>query len=348
MEPHHNFKLNGSSFTREELISVGYSLIKEGEPFEVAIGDFLLDWLSNSRRVQVKTSGSTGKPKTIFLDKEQMVNSALATGKFFGLSEKDTALLCLSAEYIAGKMMLVRAMVLGWHLDYVVPDSTPLQTTDKSYDFCAMVPLQLEHSLSQLSQIKTLIVGGAPVPRMLQEKRISSKTEIYETYGMTETITHIAARPFGNACFKVLPGVGIDLDERGCLGISVGYLGIQRLVTNDMAQLVSQKEFMLLGRYDNVINSGGIKIFPEQLEAKLSNLIVSNFFITGIPDKKFGQKVVLVLEGNQNPKDLQQYLKEKGSLSKYEVPKEFYTVPKFVMTKTGKLDRKQTLSLLGL
>ena len=348
MEPHPSFKLNGSSFNKEALQSVAYSLIKEGLPFEVAIGDFLLDWLDNNKTIQVKTSGSTGIPKTISLNKEHMVNSALATGKFFGLTETDSALLCLPAEYIAGKMMLVRALVLGLHLDYTEPIAHPLALIVKSYDFCAMVPLQLENSLSYLSQIKTVIVGGAPVSVRLKEKLRSVSSRIFETYGMTETVTHVAARPLEAPYFKVFQGVTINLDSRGCLQISAPHLGVDGLVTNDMAKLNSHEEFDLLGRFDNVINSGGIKMFPEQLEVKLSNVISSRFFIAGIPDRKLGHKVALIVEGNQKETDIALEVKENGNLSKYEVPKAYYTIPRFAETKTGKLDRRKTLALLGL
>lgn len=348
MELHPSFKLNGSSFTKEELLSVGYSLIKEGQPYEVPIGDFLLDWLGNNKTIQVKTSGSTGIPKTIALKKEHMVNSALATGKFFRLREKDSALLCLPAEYIAGKMMLVRALVLGLHLDYTAPVAQPLQSNAKSYEFCAMVPLQLENSISKVSQIKTVIVGGAGVSVRLKEKLRSVSSAIFETYGMTETITHIAVRALEATYFKVLRGVTVKLDSRGCLQISAPHLGVEALVTNDMVHLNSKEEFELLGRFDNVINSGGIKMFPEQLEAKLGSIISSRFFITGIPDEKLGHKVVFIVEGRQNQLDLERDIKSSGILSKYEFPKAFYTVPQFAETKTGKLDRKQTLLLLGL
>src|SRR5680860_571647 len=218
---HSDFKLNGISFSRDELKEVAYSLIKEGEPFEKEIGDFLLDWLDDNPTLQVHTSGSTGRPKPIMLQKGHMVTSALATGEFFGLQPGNTALLCLPATYIAGKMMLVRAMVLGLELDYVMPSSNPLNGMSKSYNFCAMVPLQLENSLDALDQIATLIVGGAPLSQEVQTqvqarllagqvqnvqtqaqarttnhkpKTANFSTAVFESYGMTETITHIALK----------------------------------------------------------------------------------------------------------------------------------------------------------
>ncbi|MGB6152848.1 MAG: AMP-binding protein, partial [Pricia sp.] len=157
---HSHFRLNVNAYTRKELKEVAYSYIKEGESYEAEIGEFLLDWLDDGPTLEVHTSGSTGKPKRITLQKQHMVNSAIATGDFFGLQAGDSALLCLPASYIAGKMMLVRAIVLGLELDCVPPSSKPLDGVVKSYDFGAMVPLQLENSLDDLGQIKTLIVGG--------------------------------------------------------------------------------------------------------------------------------------------------------------------------------------------
>lgn len=352
MQLHPNFKLNGTSFTREELIDVGYSLVKEGEPFEAAIGDFLLDWLGNSEIIQVKTSGSTGKPKKIGLSKEHMANSALATGKFFGLSEKDTALLCLPAEYIAGKMMLVRAMVLGWQLDYMAPNAQPLKSIRKAYDFCAMVPMQVENSLSQLYLIKTLIIGGAPVSRKLREKLASTKTEIYETYGMTETITHVAAKKIGgvegnaiDSFFEVLPDVSIRNDDRGCLVIECPKISNNTIVTNDLVKLIDGRRFQWLGRWDNVINSGGIKLIPEEIERKLGPLISNRFFVTGTQDDALGEKVVLVKEGVEEP-DLKDKISALRSLTKFEIPKTIFVVPKFIETTNGKVNRKKTLRSL--
>jgi O-succinylbenzoic acid--CoA ligase len=160
---HPKFKLNGVAVSFHDLDEVSYSLIKEGNPHEKDFGDFLLNWIDKEPTIQVKTSGSTGMPKMIVLEKQHMVNSALATGKFFKLEAGDSALLCLSGAYIAGKMMLVRAMILGLELDLAEPMAAPLLGSDKTYDFCAMVPLQLENSLGHINRIKTLIVGGAQI-----------------------------------------------------------------------------------------------------------------------------------------------------------------------------------------
>ncbi|MDX1761173.1 MAG: O-succinylbenzoic acid--CoA ligase, partial [Christiangramia sp.] len=166
-ETHPEFRLNKRHFTNSELKQVAYSYIKEGEPYEQAIGNFLLDWLKPTTYLEVHTSGSTGTPKKIRLKKQHMINSAMATSRFFDLPASTTALLCMPAEYIAGKMMLVRAMFLGWDLDTIPPSSIPLDNLFKVYDFTAMTPFQLDNSIARLHLVKKLIVGGGAVsPRL--------------------------------------------------------------------------------------------------------------------------------------------------------------------------------------
>lgn len=365
---HSHFKLNGLLFSHDELKEVAYSLIKEGEPFEKEIGDFLMDWLDDNMTLEVHTSGSTGKPKRITLQKQHMVNSALATGGFFGLQPGDSALLCLPANYIAGKMMLVRAMVLGLELDYVSPSSNPLNGISSTYEFCAMVPFQLENSLDGLRQIKFLMVGGAPISYKVQmqvqkahskalsrtkthhSKTLNFSTSVFETYGMTETITHIALKNIAqnnlrNPVFKTLPNVKVSTDERGCLVIDAPKIIDTPVVTNDMVDLVSETEFQWLGRYDNVINSGGVKLFPEQIEAKMASVIHSRFFVAGIPDEKLGQKLIVVVEGMIDEVQLLEEIKSLETLVKFEVPKEIYRVVAFRETDNGKIQRDKTLVL---
>jgi len=183
MKIHPRFKLNGKSYSNKALTEVANGLLKDDAPYKQAIGEFLLEWLNSSESIIVSTSGSTGNPKKIHLKKEQMLNSAIATGTFFKLKEGDTALLCLPCHFIAGKMMLVRAMVLGLELDYVASSSSPLDNNDKSYDFAAMVPLQATNSIKKLDVIDKLIIGGAPINTELENKLKALKTSIFETYG---------------------------------------------------------------------------------------------------------------------------------------------------------------------
>lgn len=340
---HPSFKLNGKVYTKQELKSLALSYSGSNEKETVYTGDFLQDWLDDAPYLVVNTSGSTGNPKAIKLDKQAMVNSALATGAFFKLEPGNTALQCLSSSYIAGKMMLVRAIILGLEIEVVIPSSTPLDTIETPYDFCAMVPLQLEQSLSKLHQIKTLIVGGAAVSKQLYDKILESSCMIYETYGMTETITHIAVRPLNTddlPNFRVLPNVSIRQDQRECLVIDAPHVNAQNLITNDVVELISASEFRLLGRYDNVINSGGVKVFPEQIETKLTAYIQHRFFIASEPDTTFGEKVILVLEGTHQTIDTNCF----KCLEKFEKPKEIYTIAKFSETTSGKIQRQETLN----
>ena len=351
---HDQFKFNGRSYSKEELKVVAYSLVKEGEEYEKAIGDFLIDWLNGKSTLTVNTSGSTGKPKPIVLQKQHMVNSAHATGTFFELQANNSALLCLPATYIAGKMMLVRAMVLGLAIDCVNPSSYPLEETDKLYDFVAMVPLQFENSLEKLNKIKKLIVGGAPVAHQLKQRFLKNTkhTKVYETYGMTETITHIAVKPILNQTadldvFTTLSGVKISTDKRNCLIIDAPGVSSELVYTNDMVSLISQSQFKWLGRFDNVINSGGVKLFPEQIESKLASIVESRFFISGIPDDKLGEKLILIIEGYPNTVLLQNKIEELASLDKFEIPKRIFSVDSFEETSSGKIQRKATLDKIA-
>ncbi|MBU2996107.1 AMP-binding protein [Cellulophaga baltica] len=348
---HPEFRLNGLKFSKEDLSEVGYSLIKEGETFEIAIGNFLLSWSNDSPVLEVNTSGSTGVPKTIILEKQYMVNSAIATGEFFNLKPTDTALLCLPCNFIAGKMMLVRAMILGLQLDYVPSSSEPLKDVVKAYDFGAMIPLQLENSLVEINQIKKLIVGGAKMSDNLISQIQGLKTMVYETYGMTETITHIAIKKANHKTYKIenfraLPNVRFSVDGRGCLVIDAENISDEKVVTNDLVNLLSDKEFEWLGRFDSVINSGGIKLFPEKIESKLSSLIHENFFVAGIPDAKLGQKLVLLVEGNIDAVKTLESIKLLKSLGKFEIPKEIFTLDSFVWTDNGKIQRSKTIAKL--
>jgi o-succinylbenzoate---CoA ligase len=324
---HNKFRLNGSHYTFNKLKDVAYSYIKEGKPYEKHIGEFLLQWTDSSKTVTVKTSGSTGKPKTIKLYKQAMVHSAIATGDYFNLKPSNSALLCLPATYIAGKMMIVRAIILGLQLDLVEPSSRPLELVKRKYQFAAMVPMQLRNSLGKLSKIKTLIVGGAKVSDDLENKIQNCSTVIYATYGMTETITHIAVKKLNrqpSSKFEVLPNVQITQDERDCLVINVPYIS---------------KAFELLGRFDNVINSGGIKIHPEQLETKLTPFIKTDFFIASRENETLGEEVILVIEG-QEQKLLNDVFK---SFDKHEIPKEVLFLKTFKRTVSGKINRTKTL-----
>ena len=348
MQIHPQFRLNGIPLDKDSLYEVAYSWIKEGKDFEIDAGDFLLDWLSPSEYIEVKTSGSTGIPKTLALRKEHMVNSALATGRYFQLEPENRSLLCLSTKYIAGKMMLVRAMVLGMWITVVEPSSSPFQKELGHFDFAAMVPLQVQNSLDELQRIKKLIIGGAPISQALRERIASSRNSIYETYGMTETITHIAVKRLDNEqdCFETLPDVTIRKDDRGCLVINAPRISDGEIITNDLIDIINENCFIWLGRYDNVINSGGVKLIPEQIEEKLSTVIPNRFFVATVPDEKLGERLILIIEGLlENPIKT---IAKNTKLAPYEMPKDVYSLKQFEETTNGKLLRRKTLQKLNL
>lgn len=347
---HNRFKFNGLHFNHEDLKEVAYSLIKEGEHYEKVTGNFLIDWLNKDNYLYVETSGSTGQPKRIKLMKQAMVNSAIATGDFFGLEPGNTALHCLPSHFIAGKMMFVRALVLGLEIDFVEPSAHPIFDYEKKYDFCAMIPLQLKHTINYTQNIKIIIVGGSKVTKPLLERIRTNTSKFYETYGMTETVTHVAVRQLesknnkGQKYFTALDHVKFSQDDRKCLVIHAPKLVKEELVTNDIVDLKSETSFNLLGRFDNVINSGGVKLFPEQIEEKLQPIIDERFIIASEEDATLGEKLILIVE---NPRDsaesIANRIKYLKGLTKFEIPKKIYTIDKFKETVNGKIQRKKTV-----
>lgn len=339
---HNSFKLEGFHMNKEDLCRVAYSFIKEGEDFEKPVGNFLLDWFDDNPYIDMQTSGSTGAPKTIRISKQAMVESAIATGDFFDIHPGQKVLQCLPVKYIAGKLMFVRAFILGLEMHFVAPTITPLYNNDEEYDFVAMVPLQAKHSMKELKMVKKMIIGGSMISKTLEEELKKLPTKVYETYGMTETITHIAAREIGEPSFTVLPNVTISYDERNCLVIHAPRISNDVIVTNDLVQLVNENQFIFLGRYDNIVNSGGIKLIPEQIEKKLAGKIDGRYFVTGKKDEELGEKLVLIIEGQEQK--LSDIVYE--DLDKYEKPKEIYFVPEFKETENGKILRNETRSLV--
>jgi O-succinylbenzoic acid--CoA ligase len=347
---HKAFKLNGQSFRNSE------ALLVYCNQWSQELHSFLREWLNECSELKVMTSGSTGLPKEVRLRKEHMKNSAKATGSFLKLGANTKALLCLSPNYIAGKMMLVRAMELGWDLDIVRESSSPLSQSDKVYDFVAMVPLQLSNSLQFLHRVKIAIVGGAPVSSKLCQSLQNASCIVYATYGMTETTSHIALKRLNqnqskkeSEVYCVLPEVNISVDHRGCLVVDANRVASNRITTNDLVEIVTKKTFHWLGRQDNVVNSGGIKLFPEQIEFKLAEIISQRFFVAGLSDDTLGEKLVLLIEGNGKSMlrsiEVKEFLKN-ANLSKFEYPKEIHFVTTFEETGTNKILRKRTLEMI--
>jgi len=314
---------------------------------------FVEAWLNDSSEIVLKTSGSTGIAKTIVVNKQNMVNSALMTGTYFGFEANQVALLCLSAEYIAGKMMIVRALVWGLNLWTVEPSKNPLQalSTTINIDFVAMVPLQVAESLKDthsqaiFQRIKTTIIGGAPIPKTLQIQIQAGANKCYATFGMTETLSHVAIQVLNGPCadgyYYGLKNVKLLMDKRGCLVIDAPHLHEEKLITNDLVVFKNPDVFRFLGRYDNLVNSGGVKLIPEVLEAKIAGLLSEAYFFIGEKDKALGERLVLVIESETWNAEKQAQFQEalKAVLGKYECPKAIYFKAIFERTPTGKVRR---------
>ncbi len=309
------------------------------------VQDFIRQFNNPQTYLEIQTSGSTGAPKTIRLPKEHMKASALKTLRFLKVKPGDRALLCLPTDKVGGLMMLMRWWVGKLDLHIVEPQSRPLENLVGNFDFAAMVPYQASQSLDQLGCIQKLIIGGGPVPPDLETKLREKRTgEVWHTYGMTETISHVAMRRLnagGSDHFKAMDGVHFDIDERNCLVIHSPDIGVKNLITNDVVELLSPHEFKWLGRYDNVVNSGGVKLFPEAIEAKMGGWDYP-FFLAGKPDKDLGHKLVMLVEtARAIKKEEVKHLFQK--LTPYEIPKEIINLARFEYTSNGKLNRPETL-----
>ncbi len=307
---------------------------------------FLEAWNDASPYVEVKTSGSTGEPKPMLVEKRRMRASARITCDFLGLQPGDTALLCMSLDYIAGKMMVVRAQERGLRLTVVEPSGHPLAAVDAQFTFAAMVPMQVYNSLQvpeereRLRQIKHLIIGGGAVDEALAEELKTLPNNVWSTYGMTETLSHIALRrlsgPEASDWYTPFPTVSVSLSDEGCLVIDAPEVCAETLVTNDVAELTNQG-FRILGRKDNVICSGGLKIQTEEVERMLRPYMPELYLISWRPDEKFGQAVVLLTEGSVD--EARQVCRR--ILPKFHQPRAYVHVEHIPLTETGKPARRQ-------
>jgi O-succinylbenzoic acid--CoA ligase len=317
------------------------------EVWERDLYTFILEWLEPGPFVQVKTSGTTGEPKLMQISKQAMIRSAQTTLTFFQLKKGDSALLCLPVQFIAGKMMVVRAFVGGLDLIPIAPKHLSLPALPHQLDFAAMVPLQVEQVLrndpAQLNRIGNLIIGGAAIPSSLTARLQDVETPIWETYGMTETLSHIALRKVNGAhksnWFTPLSGVDVSLDERGCLCVSVDGITSGTLVSNDCVAFNDHGQFQLKGRADNVINSGGIKVFPEELEQRIHPWVYQPFVVSALPDPTLGEKVVLVIEGDAF--ETANLLHELSQKLDYQKPREIRFLKQLPRTATGKVKRNE-------
>ena len=347
--------INGQFFQKQSLNDFCEQKLSDEKlpAWERNLFSFIRDWISNDPYVEVKTSGSTGSPKRIRIEKSKMIRSALMTGRFFDLKKNDHVLLCLPVEYIAGKMMVVRSFVLGLNLIPVEPKGNPLEGLYGDFVFAAMTPLQVSNILNEpdgfekLNRIERLIIGGADIhPELLQKIKVL-KNETWQTYGMTETITHVAVRklnpPGETEFYQALPGVKFEKDKRDCLLIHAPHLSETKITTNDIVELINEVEFKFIGRYDNIINSGGIKLSPEEIEIKMSPFIPRRFIVAGLPDEMLSHKLVLIIESQESETFDLKKLAEQSHLAKFEIPKQVIFFSPFPLTESGKIMRKEVL-----
>lgn len=337
-----------SAFVAEKL---GNTIIPE---WERELHEFLNEWFSDSDFVHAQTSGSTGEPKPIELPKSVMIRSAKRTIEYFGLQTGNRILLSLSCRYIAGKMMVVRAIVSQMNLIAVDPSTDFEFLQSESFDFGAMVPNQVFKLLEQpsgkkkLQNIRNLLVGGSAISTALETQISGLSNRVVSTYGMTETASHIAIRELSgdrkSDYYQCLPGISVSLTENDCLQIHLPEFG-EPLQTNDLAELQSPTCFRILGRVDSVIISGGIKYLPEVLEKKLEGIVAQRFVISSVPDERLGGKLVLVIEGKPfATADIQEKITQ--IFPPFEQARHILFLDQFPETTSGKLKRAEIRNML--
>lgn len=331
--------------------------------------EFISEWNNEAQTIHVQTSGSTGAPKKLNVRKDRMIESAKMTCDFLGLQSGDTALLCMNLDYIGAKMMVVRSLVRQLHLVQVAPSGHPLATVDVPITFAAMVPLQVYNSLQvpeereKLRQIKHLIIGGGAIDDVLATQLHDFPHAVWSTYGMTETLSHIALRRLNglesSSWYTPLQGIKVSTNADDCLVIDAPKLCDTPIVTNDIAEIreISTSEgknvlaFRIIGRRDNVINSGGVKIQMEELERLIRPFLTMPYMVTKRKSEKFGEIVVLMVKREGD--DEGATVEEKSelpmlrailrllhrALPRYWEPRLYLSVDRIPMTETGKLNR---------
>lgn len=319
----------------------------------MTLDEFVSDWQSDSPTLLVHTSGSTGKPKPMLVEKRRMEASARITCGFLGLRAGDTALLCMPLDFIAGKMVVVRSLVWGLQLVAVEPSGHPLKGLTESPTFAAMVPMQVYNSLKVeeerrlLRDIKHLIIGGGAINRDMAEALRGFPNAVWSTYGMTETLSHIALRRLSGAeaseWYEPFDGVGVTTNADGCLVIDAPAVCAHPLVTNDIAEIAPDgRRFRIRGRRDNVVCSGGLKLQIEEMEARLQPHLNVPYMISKRPDDKFGEAVVLLAVTDDMESVCEVCRKH---MPRYEQPRYFLAVSELPMTPTGKPARAEAMKL---
>lgn len=313
------------------------------ETYVSAVDEFIDAWNNTRSTILAHTSGSTGTPKLIELPKSDMQLSAKATCDYFGINHNSTLVLPLSPKYIAGKMMIVRAIISGATLWIEEACNKPIAHDYGIIDLLPVVPSQVNWLIENpklINSINNIIVGGGALSPDQESRLREHPCNIYATYGMTETCSHVALRNISRnePYYTAMPDISFDIDHRGCLIIEAPKYSFKRLITNDIIELINSHQFVWRGRYDNVINTGGIKVFPEEIEQQLAGVIDSPFYIIGRPSPKWGEEIVLYVEGSSI--DTNSIIKKvRNSLNPYCVPKEIIVKYQFFRTESGKIKR---------
>jgi len=308
---------------------------------------FLHDWNSNKPNINTFTSGSTGNPKSIKLSKKAILESAIATNHFFNLNERSSFFICLPTKYIAGKMMVIRAIIAKAKIIIAKPEAIPVKKLTTPVSFCAMTPYQVlnctKENKDQLNLISQLIIGGSPVNNVLCTELTSLKTRCYISFGMTETISHIALKSINKSIYECLPHVSISTNENNQLIIDAPLINVHDMVTNDIISLKDDKHFIWMGRADNIINSGGVKLHPEIIEKKLDNVLFGyHFFIDKVPHTTLGSQPILIIDETANDQLISKSL---AILNKYETPKKIYKTDQFYFSGNNKINRSKTKAI---
>lgn len=341
--------INDHAYLEHELIDFARQQIVSAPDWEKHHWNVVLNWLENPAFIQAQTSGSTGTPKIIEHSGRAVRASAMITSEYFGLREGDSAFLCLPSTFIGGKMMILRALIQGWQLDWCEPSAFPFQHVKKHYDFTAITPHQCAAAFDHgydFKLFKHVLLGGAEVNARLREKIKALKAHFYLGYAMTETLTHVAMQNIQTTddpqLFECLARTKVKTDERGCLLLDVPHLDTPHTVTNDVAECIDDRHFRLLGRIDHVINSGGIKIFPSTIENLLEDVIAQPYYVTSKPHDDLGHVVVLKIEGSIWPTDRMQALHDhiEKSIPKYMRPKEIIFLDAFEYTQNQKVIKR--------
>ena len=315
------------------------------------VQSFLEIWNNSSDFFEVNTSGSTGIPTRHKLSKKIALESVKLSMSYFKILPKSSFALALSVDTIGGKMQILRALAADSTLYILDLKRNPISEIDFPIDLISLVPLQVQQIIAEtpdkLRYFKHILLGGAPVSEILSKQLASFPCSFYESYGMTETYSHVAIRNLSKAenGFTALDGITFSTRDKNLI-IHAPQLEIQALETRDAVDLISESQFRVLGRTDFAINSGGYKFHPEMLEAKLLQFIKRNFFIVGEPDPVYGECVTFYIEEDYTEKQ-NQYLLElfKQELKQYEQPKKIYFVPQFQYTSSGKINRLATQQL---